>query len=286
MEAGFSFRQGMYKNKYKIKNKGYGMMKKTLVWAHRGASASAPENTMAAFQLAAEYKADGIELDVQQTKDGKLVVIHDEMVDRVSGSSGWVKDFTYERLKKLNVNQQFPQYGPQHIPTLEEVYEMIRPTGLTVNVELKTGIIFYPDIEEQVLELTERMGMQERVIYSSFNHYSVRRLKRLKPDAKTGLLYQDGMIGVFSYAKKTVQADALHPAIYNVQYPDFFEECKKHGLKVYVWTVNEEEHMRLLCENGTDAMITNDPQLGRAVADEYEDGKLIPGLVRELEKIL
>ena len=261
-------------------------MKKTLVWAHRGASAYAPENTLEAFQKAVELKADGIELDVQQTKDGKLVVIHDEMVDRVSRASGWVKDFTYEKLKKINVNQRFSQYGTQYIPTLEEVYELIRPTNVTINVELKTGVIFYPELEEQVLDLTEQMGMQERVIYSSFNHYSIRKIKRLKPDAMTGLLYQDGMIDVVSYANNTVKADALHPAVYNVQYPDFFAECSRHGLKVHVWTVNEEEHMRLLCENGTDAMITNDPKLGRAVADEYEDGKLIPELVRELEKIL
>lgn len=261
-------------------------MKRTLVWAHRGASAYAPENTLAAFQQAISLKADGIELDVQRTKDGQLVVIHDETVDRVSRASGWVKDFTYERLKKINVNQHFPQFGAQSIPTLEEVYELIRPTNLTINVELKTGVIFYPEIEEQVLELTERMGLQERVIYSSFNHYSIRRIRCLKPDAVTGMLYQDGMIGAVDYAKKTVQADALHPAIYNVQYPDFFKECQRHGMKVHVWTVNEEKYMRLLCENEADAMITNDPKLAREVAQEYEDGMLVPELVRELEKLL
>ncbi len=261
-------------------------MKKTFVWAHRGASAYAPENTLEAFRMAVDCKADGIELDVQKTKDGKLVVIHDETLDRVSRASGLVKDFTYEKLKDINVNERFPKLGTQYIPTLEEVYELIRPTNLTINVELKTGVIFYPEIEEQVLELTKQMGMQERVIYSSFNHYTIRKIKRLQPDAVTGLLYQDGMIDVFTYAKQTVQADALHPAIYNVLYPDFYAKCRKHGLKVHVWTVNEEEHMRLLCENETDAMITNDPKLGRAVADEYEDGKLIPELVRELEKII
>lgn len=261
-------------------------MKKTFVWAHRGASAYAPENTLEAFRMAVDCKADGIELDVQKTKDGKLVVIHDETLDRVSRASGLVKDFTYEKMKDINVNERFPKLGTQYIPTLEEVYELIRPTNLTINVELKTGVIFYPEIEEQVLELTKQMGMQERVIYSSFNHYTIRKIKRLQPDAVTGLLYQDGMIDVFTYAKQTVQADALHPAIYNVQYPDFYAKCRKHGLKVHVWTVNEEEHMRLLCENETDAMITNDPKLGRAVADEYEDGKLIPELVRELEKII
>ncbi len=86
-------------------------MKKTLVWAHRGASAYAPENTLEAFAKAVEQRADGIELDVQQTRDGRLVVIHDETVDRVSRAAGWVKDFTYEKLKKINVNLRFPQQG-------------------------------------------------------------------------------------------------------------------------------------------------------------------------------
>ena len=258
-------------------------MKKTRIWAHRGASAYAPENTLAAFRQAAAMNADGIELDVQKTKDGKLVVIHDETVDRVSTASGWVKDFTYEKLKQINVNQHFPQFGPQSVPTLEEVYELLKPTNLTVNVELKTGVVFYQEIEEQVLHLTQQMGMQDRVIYSSFNHYSIRKIRQLKPDAVTGMLYQDGIMEAAKYASRIVQADALHPAIYNVQYPDFFEECRRYGLKVHVWTVNEEPYMRLLCENGADAIITNDPKLGRAVADEYEDGKLVPKLVQEPE---
>lgn len=242
---------------------------KTLVWAHRGASAYAPENTLAAFEQAVSMGADGIELDVQMTKDGVLVVIHDETVDRVSGESGWVKDFTYEELRKLNVNQRFPQYGPQQIPKLSEVYALIKPTRLSVNVELKTGVVFYPEIEQQVLELTEREGMQERVVYSSFNHDTLQKIRRLKPDAVTGVLYSDGMVGAAEYAKHKIQADALHPALYNVQYPGFFETCRQYGLKVHVWTVNEEKYMRMLCENGVDALITNDPILAGKVVEDY-----------------
>lgn len=240
---------------------------KTLVWAHRGASAYAPENTLAAFEQAVSMGADGIELDVQMTKDGVLAVIHDETVDRVSGASGWVKDFTYDELRKLNVNQRFPQYGVQHIPKLSEVYALIKPTGLSVNVELKTGVVFYPDIEQQVLDLTEREGMQARVVYSSFNHYTLQKIRRLKTDAVTGVLYGDGMVGAAEYAKYKIQADAVHPALYNVQYPGFFETCRQYGLRVHVWTVNEEKYMRMLCENRADAIITNDPKLARDVVD-------------------
>lgn len=240
-------------------------MKKTNVWAHRGASAYAPENTLEAFRQAVDMKADGIELDVQMTKDGTLVVIHDETLGRVSDADGWVKDYTYSELRQINVNKKFPAYGIQHIPALEEVYELIGPTGLTVNVELKTGVVFYPDIEKKTLELTQKMGMQERVIYSSFNHYSMQAVRRLDPGAQTGILYQDGWIGVVDYAADTVKADALHPALYNVQYPGFFEECRRRQMKVHVWTVNEEDYMRMLCAYGADAIITNDPKLARKV---------------------
>ena len=95
-------------------------MERTLVWGHRGASGYAPENTMAAFEKAVEMGADGIELDVQLTKDGELVVIHDETIDRVSDGSGWVKDYAYAKLIKHNFNRTHPEYEHAQIPTLEE----------------------------------------------------------------------------------------------------------------------------------------------------------------------
>ena len=150
---------------------------KTQVWAHRGASAYAPENTLEAFRLAAEMGADGVELDVQLSRDGELVVAHDETIDRVSSGTGYIKDYTLAQLKKLSFNRLFPKFKDARIPTLKEVYELLKPAGLTVNVELKTGIILYPEIEEKILALTASMGMEDRVIYSSFCHPSLVRLK-------------------------------------------------------------------------------------------------------------
>ena len=98
---------------------------KTKVWAHRGASGYAPENTLDAFRKAVEMGADGIELDVQMTKDGELVVIHDETIDRVSNGKGWVKNYTYEELKKFNFNKTHLEYTKEEIPTLEQVYLLI-----------------------------------------------------------------------------------------------------------------------------------------------------------------
>ena len=247
---------------------------KTKVWAHRGASGYAPENTLDAFQKAVEMGADGIELDVQMTKDGKLVVIHDETIERVSNGTGWVKDYTYEELKKFNFNKTHPEYAKEEIPTLEQVYRLMKPTNLTINVEIKTGIVFYPEIEERVLELTERLDMSDRVIYSSFNHYTIRKIKELKPEAKTGMLYEDGIIDAVDYACDVVKADALHPSGYNVLYPDFLKKCRERGRLLHVWTINEEKHMRLLCEAGADAIITNYPDIAKKITGEYSYGRI------------
>lgn len=232
--------------------------RRTLIWGHRGASGLAPENTLAAFELAAERGADGVELDVQRTRDGVLVVVHDETIDRTSDGSGWVKDWDFADLRALNFNQLFPDQGPMQIPTLQEVYELLRPTDLTINVELKTGIVFYEGIERQVAELTHACGMEGRVIYSSFNHSSVLRMKEADPGARTGFLYADGTIGMPDYAKK-YGVDALHPALYNLQYPGFVQECHEKGIEVNVWTVNEEKHKQLCIEAGVHAIITNWP---------------------------
>lgn len=244
-------------------------MNRTLIWAHRGASGYAPENTLEAFRKAVDLKADGIELDVQMTKDGQLVIIHDETVNRVSNARGWVKDLTCEEIKKLNVNKKFPEYGAVKIPTLEEVYRLMKDTELWINVEIKSGIVFYENIEEKVMELTRKMGLEERIIYSSFNHYSVMKLKKLDPSVKTGFLYEDGYMDMPEYAAKH-GVEALHPALYNLQYPNFIKDCKERNIAVRAWTVNEVEYMRMLCENEIEGMITNYPDIGRKVVDEYE----------------
>lgn len=241
-------------------------MKKTKVWAHRGASDYAPENTLEAFELAAKQGADGVELDVQMTKDGKLVVAHDETIDRVSDGSGRIIDYTLEELREFNFNKTKPGYATIKIPTLKEVYELLYATGMTVNVELKTGIVLYKGLEEQVLKLAKRMAMEERVIYSSFYHKSLLRLKKLDPSVRTGVLYSDGWLDVVKYGKK-LHADALHPALYHLQSEKLVKQAKEQGLKLHVWTVNQKEDMEQLAKRGIDAIITNRPDICRRVVD-------------------
>lgn len=199
---------------------------KSKVWAHRGASAYAPENTLEAFRLGAEQGADGVELDVQLSKDGQLVVIHDETIDRVSDGHGYVRDYSLEELKKFVFNKTHPEYADARIPTLGEVYDLLKPLGLEINVEIKTGIYFYPGIEEKLYLLEKEKGMQGKIIYSSFNHYSVMKMREYDPAARTGLLYADGFQDVPGYAAG-LGADALHPVLYNLQYDGFLEACRE-----------------------------------------------------------
>ena len=242
---------------------------KTKVWAHRGASAYAPENTLEAFLLAAEHGADGVELDVQLTKDGEMVVVHDEEIDRVSDGSGFVKDYTLAELKTLNFNKTHPEYQDVKIPTLREVYEALKPTGMTINVELKTGIFWYKDLEKKVLELTKEMEMEDRVIYSSFNHYSIQQMKKIVPEAETAYLYSDVILNVAEYAKNT-KVDGLHPAVYHVKMADFLKEYLGSNLNVRVWTVNEKADMKWLIDAGVTAIITNYPDMAVQIKKEAE----------------
>lgn len=236
------------------------------VWAHRGASAYAPENTLEAFGLAVEQGADGVELDVQLTKDGEVVVVHDETIDRVSNGTGYVQDYTLEELKAFRFNKTHPEFPDAVIPTLKEVLQLLEPTGLSVNIELKTGIIRYDGMEERVLTLVKEMEMEDRVIYSSFHHASLVKIKKLDSGARTGLLYSDGWLHVHSYAKK-MNVDALHPALYHLKSKKLVKKAREKHLAVHVWTVDDEPSIQKLLEQGVDAIITNRPDICRRVVN-------------------
>lgn len=251
-EVSFAKKKSIYKNVAVVQRRERTMK----VWAHRGASGHAPENTLPAFELAHMMGADGIELDVQLTRDGVPVVIHDERIDRVSDSTGLVKDYTLEELRKFNMSKNFPAYGKIAIPTLEEVYELVKNTDLVINLELKNSTIFYEGMEEKVLRLAEEKGLADRMIYSSFNHYSMRRVKQLLPSARIAFLYSDGFLDMGDYASR-YGAYAVHPSVKNTEYPDMVRECHGKGIKVHVWTVNEETDFEKMRRLGVDAVITN-----------------------------
>ena len=230
----------------------------TKIFAHRGASAYAPENTVEAFALAMEQGADGIELDVQMTKDGQVVVIHDETIDRVSDGTGAVRDYTLEELKKFHFSNHMENYENAVIPTLKEVLDLIKSSNMLLNIELKTGIYWYPNLEEKTMELVKEAGMEDRVIYASFNHYSIKKILELNPHAECAFLYSDVILNVDKYAKNAGVC-GLHPAVYHLKMAEFLKEYQESGLKVRVWTVNKKEDMEKFIKADLEAVITNYP---------------------------
>ena len=243
--------------------------KHPLVFAHRGASGYAPENTIISFKKAMELGADGFELDVQLTKDNEIVVIHDEWLERLTDGKGFVRDYTLEQLRQLNFNKNFPEYGIQRVRTLKEVFELVRDTDIEINVELKTGIFEYPGLVEKVLALAEEMDMKDRVIYSSFNHYTCVKIRELLPEARIGFLYGDVFIEVEQYVKDH-GGDAIHPAFYLLQDPIHAIKAKQLGLEINTWTVNEPAYMELCCQLGVDRIITNYPDVALGIVEKFK----------------
>lgn len=229
----------------------------TKIWGHRGASAHAPENTLPSFKLACDMGAHGVEMDVQITKDGELIVIHDETVDRTSDGHGHVKDLTLEELKKLNFNKNFPAYGKVTIPTLEEVLNLLKVyEDVSVNLELKNSIVEYENLEQKTMETVQKLGLENRVIFSSFNHSSMLRMKELYPDAKVAFLHSDGIADPWEYADK-YKVTAMHPWVRQIRDREYVQKCHDKGIKVHVWTVNTPEDTKNMIEYGVDAIITN-----------------------------
>lgn len=238
--------------------------------AHRGFSGNYPENTMLAFEKAIEAGADGIELDVHFTKDGEIVVIHDERVDRTSDGEGYVVDFTYEELSRLDASAGFAGvYGFNKIPTLREYFELVKPVeGFITNIELKTSINEYPGIEKAVLELIDEFGLEDRIIISSFNHYSIMRTKAINPRIRCGFL-ESSWIYNFGEYTKVRGVECVHPLFLSLN-EGSVAEIKSNGIGINTWTVNKEADVERLYNLGVDAVISNYPDMVRGVIDRLE----------------
>ena len=248
-------------------------MAKTKIWAHRGASGwdkqYAPENTMPAFERAIKMGADGIETDVQLTKDGTLVLAHDESIERVSDGSGWIKDYTLQELRGFSFSKTHPEVGKVEIPTLEDLLYLLQDTALELNLELKSGVLYYEGLEEKTADLVHEMGMEERVIYSSFNHYSL--LKAMAYCREKGYQARFGVltgtpIGFAPEYVKKLGADAYHPTAARLLDGEV-ANCHANGLKIHIWTVDMKSEIKRWSDLGADAIITDCPDSGRRVVD-------------------
>ena len=238
----------------------------TQVWAHRGCRREAPENTLPAFELAVEQGADGVELDVQLTADGAMVVIHDETVDRTTDGVGEVVRSTLAQLRALDASAGLAGFEGVPIPTLAEVLALLAPSGLAVNIELKNSIEDYPGLEERVLAEVDAFGIADRVVLSTFNHYSLKRLQELGAGSELGMLYTDPLYRPWRYAAK-LGVGAIHPPARYVLGGHYVRRCHAAGLAVRPWVVNGPRNLARMFRWGVDAVFTDVPALALRLRD-------------------
>lgn len=231
----------------------------TFIFGHRGSAGTRPENTMISFIEAKQAGADGIELDVQLTKDGEVVIIHDEKVDRTTDGKGYVKNLTLKEIKKLNAGAKFQggKYKAK-IPTLMEFLHWFKDTDLVVNIEFKTKSITNHELEEETIALVKQYQLEDRVIFSSFNHYSLVYSYRLAPEIETAPLFSAGLFMPWIYAE-SICAKGIQPN-YRVTPDELVISSQNYGIKVRPFTVNDEKELERFYKCNTHAIITDYPK--------------------------
>lgn len=234
------------------------------IWAHRGASARQPENTLAAFSAAMAAGADGVEFDVQLSADGVPVVIHDEKVERTHNGSGWVSDYPLAELQALRSRQKKnADHVTTRIPTLAEVLDLLVAGTQKINIELKNSVKAYKGLERQVLAQIAERKLGGRVVLSSFNHYSLRKLAGLGVRSTLGALFGEPLFRPWKYAQK-LGVGALHPPCSRPTLSaKLVRRCHESGLKVHLWTVNDRADLEWAARHGVDAVITDTPAKAR-----------------------
>jgi len=235
-----------------------------LVIAHRGASAAAPENTIAAFELAIAEGADGIELDVHLSSDDQPVVIHDERVDRTTNGSGSVRDRTLRELKRLDAGGWHgDRFRGQRIQSLQEVFERFRDRT-RFWIELRGGSDLYPGIEDRVVSMIEIYDVLDSALVQSFDREALARIRSLNAEVRTGVLTDTTPLGPL--IASLAPPHALCPSI-DLMTDDELAGIRAAGLDCYVWTVNEPAHMDRLIDLGVSGIITDRPALLRSRLD-------------------
>lgn len=232
-------------------------MKKVI--AHRGFSSRYPENSMLAFEKALELGADGAEFDLQLSRDGVLVVFHDEDLLRITGSGALISELTFDELQRFDVSCRFRGSCPtQRIPAFEDYCRLVKDRDFLNIIELKTAINEYPGIEEKTVAMIRAYGLSDRVVISSFNHYSLLRSRAIAPELPHAILYECRIAEPQRYANE-LGVQYLHP--HHLFLND--SELAKYeaaGVKTSPWTVDREDEMRyLLGQENIFAIISNRP---------------------------
>lgn len=246
-----------------------------LIWAHRGASGYAPENTMESFSEAVQRHADGIELDCHLTSDGYLVVSHDSEIDRCSNGTGVIEEMTLSELRRYDFNYHIAGFHDCRIPLLSDVYEyMLSSSAPFVNCEVKDAN--HGKIEPELVKLAKKMNMRGHMIYSCFNIDILDTLKNLDPECDIAYLFGKSIDGVgdddddiVAFALKH-KLKALHPNFSYVKHCDIVEKASKYGIDVNAYTINKPEEISKAYSLGVHAIITNYPDIAYHLRDVYE----------------
>ncbi|MDE0562933.1 glycerophosphodiester phosphodiesterase [Exiguobacterium sp. B2(2022)] len=224
-------------------------------FAHRGVMALQPENTMSAFRLALDAGADGIETDVHLTKDDELVLIHDETLERTTDGSGLVSSYTLDELRRFNAGVRSSQQ--EVIPTLQELLELVRDESIRLNLEVKTDVLRYVGIESRLLDTIESSGINpSRILFSSFNHETVHRLKKMRPDIEAAILLAQPLYDTVGYLE-SVGADSVHPHIDRITNEEI-QSLQRHGVPVRPYTIKTEAQLDRCRTLQVDAIFVND----------------------------
>lgn len=242
----------------------------TKVIAHRGFSGEYPENTLLAFRKAIEAGCDGIELDVQLSGDGEIMIMHDERLDRTTDGSGLLREHTLEQLRSVNAAARWEGRFPQEpVPTLRDYFELVKDSAVLTNIELKNSVFWYEGMEEKVVALIRKYRLEDRILFSSFNHESIALCRSLAPEIPRAFLYDCRLIDSAAYAKSN-GVQYLHPAYHNVD-AEAVRRIHDEGIGLNVWTVNGAEEMEYFARCGVDGIITNFPDKCRKIVTENRE---------------
>ncbi|MBI5042800.1 MAG: glycerophosphodiester phosphodiesterase [Nitrospirae bacterium] len=215
--------------------------------AHRGSSGNAPENTLSAFRLAIKQRADMIELDVHQTRDSHIIVLHDEYLKTGILKKRLIKDMTLKEIREINKN----------IPTLKDVLKLIKGK-IKLNIEIKHGSGYYPDIERNVYKLLKKERMLLNTIISSFDIDCLKKLRKISDDITIGFLYNKMDWKKALKEAIDLKAYSFH-ASNKILSKEIVDKVHKKGMRLFVYTINDGNEMRRVIELGVDGIFTDFP---------------------------
>lgn len=243
-----------------------------MIFAHRGASVYAPENTLAAFELALRQGADGIEMDAKLTSDGQVVLFHDLTLERTTGMEGKLAAFTLAELQRLDAGSHFDiAFRGETIPTLDDTFSALAQQ-IYFNVELTNYASIFDDLPDRVADLVKKHHLEDWVMFSSFNPIALIRIRRRLPQTPIGLLALPGAQGraARSWLGYLLSYQALHPWHKDTD-AALVRRIHRRGGVVNAYTVNLPEDMMRLMETGADGIFTDDPVLARQVLGRSEN---------------